>query len=73
MILIDAVYINSFGGKIILELFLKKILSSNISYHLVLDNRLKSKLIEKTKTINYTSVNASHFNRKNFYLWSFFT
>ena len=67
MILIDAVYINSFGGKIILELFLKKILSSNISYHLVLDNRLKSKLIEKTKTINYTSVNASHFNRKNFY------
>lgn len=67
MILIDAVYINSFGGKIILELFLKKILSSNISYHLVLDNRLKSELIEKTKTINYTSVNASHFNRKNFY------
>ena len=67
MILIDAVYINAFGGKTILELFLKKILSSNINYHLILDRRLKSKQVEKIKTINYTIVNASHLNRKNFY------
>lgn len=67
MILIDAVYINAFGGKTILELFLKKILSSKINYHLILDSRLKSKKVEKIKTINYTIVNASHLNRKNFY------
>ena len=67
MILIDAVYINAFGGKTILELFLKKILSSKINYHLILDSRLKSKQVEKIKTINYTIVNASHLNRKNFY------
>lgn len=68
MILIDTVYINAFGGKTILELFLKKILSSNINYHLLLDSRLKSKQVEKIKTINYTIVNASHLNRRNFYL-----
>ena len=68
MILIDTVYINEFGGKVILELFLKKILSSKINYHLILDSRLKSKQVEKIKTINYTIVNASHLNRKNFYL-----
>ena len=68
MILIDAVYINSFGGKTILELFVEKILNANIECHFILDSRLKSKWIEKINTNDYTSINASHINRKDFYL-----
>ena len=68
MILIDAIYINSFGGKRILELFIEKILNSNISHHFILDSRLKSKWIEKININDYTLINASHLNRKNFYL-----
>ena len=67
MILIDAVYINSFGGKTILELIAEKILNSNIKYHFILDSRLESKWVEKIKTYNYTLIKASHKNRKRFY------
>ena len=68
MILIDAIYINSFGGKRILELFIEKILNSNVSHHFILDSRLKSKWIEKININDYTLINASHLNRKHFYL-----
>ena len=36
MILIDAIYINSFGGNTILELFFKKILNLEINYHFII-------------------------------------
>ena len=68
MILIDAIYINSFGGKTILELFIEKTLNANIEYHFILDSRLKSKWVQKIKTNEYTLINASHVNRKDFYL-----
>ena len=68
MILIDAVYINSFGGKTILELLVTKILKLNIECYFLLDNRLKSKLAGNNKTDNFTLIDATHANRKSFYL-----
>jgi len=68
MILIDAIYINSFGGNTILELFFKKILNPEINYHFLLDSRLKSNWVQNIKTNNYTLLDATHANRKNFYL-----
>ena len=68
MILIDAVYINSFGGKTILELFVTKILKLNVEYYFLLDNRLKSKLARNIKTDNFILIDATHSNRKSFYL-----
>ena len=68
MILIDATHINSFGGKTILELFITKFLKLNIEYYFLLDNRLKSKLVENIKTDNFTFIDATHLSRRNFYL-----
>ena len=68
MILIDAVYINSFGGKTILELFVTKILKLNVEYYFLLDNRLKSKLARNIKTDNFILIDATHSKRKSFYL-----
>lgn len=68
MILVDATYINSFGGKTILELFIEKVILSKIKYHFILDSRLKSRWIKKINTNNYTLINPSHINRRNFYL-----
>ena len=68
MILIDAVYINSFGGKTILEFFVTKILKLNVEYYFLLDNRLKSKLARNIKTDNFILIDATHVDRKNFYL-----
>lgn len=68
MILIDALYINSFGGKSILELLVKRILGREVKYHFIFDSRLKSNLIHKIKSSDYTFVEASHKKRKEFYL-----
>jgi glycosyltransferase involved in cell wall biosynthesis len=66
MLLVDAIYLNSFGGKTILELFFTKL--KDLEYHIILDNRLKSKIIYERKIKNFTFIHASHRNRKNFYL-----
>ena len=68
MILIDALYINSFGGKTILELLGERILNKGVKYHFIFDTRLKSNLIQKIKSSDYTFVEASHQKRKEFYL-----
>lgn len=67
MILIDALYLNSFGGKSILELLIQNILNSKTKYYFLLDNRLDSKWIQKLKTNNYTFIKANHKSRTNFY------
>lgn len=67
MILIDALYINSFGGKSILELFFQNFLNSKIKYHFLLDRRLDSKWIQKLKSNNCTFIRANHKSRTNFY------
>ena len=68
MILIDALYINSFGGKTILELLGERILNKGVKYHFIFDSRLKSNLIQKIKSNDYTFVEASHKKRKEIYL-----
>ena len=68
MILIDALYINSFGGKTILELFSIKLINSNLDYHFILDSRLKSNFIQNLKTDSFTIAVTTHESRKNFYL-----
>lgn len=68
MILIDALYINSFGGKTILELLGEKILNKGVKYHFIFDSRLNSNLIQKIKSNDFTFVKASHKKRKEFYL-----
>ena len=67
MILIDAIYINSFGGKSILELFISSFLNSKTKYHFLLDNRLDSKWINKLKSCDFTFIKATHKNRIDFY------
>ena len=68
MILIDSTYVNSFGGKTILELVIDQILKSNLKYHFLLDKRLDSNLIKNIQLDYYTIIDVSHVNRKNFYL-----
>jgi glycosyltransferase involved in cell wall biosynthesis len=68
MILIDLAYLNSFGGKTILELVIDQILKSNLKYHFLLDKRLDSNLINNIQIDCYTIIDVSHVNRKNFYL-----
>lgn len=67
MVLIDALYLNSFGGKILLELFLEKFISGKAKYHFLLDSRLKSKWVKTLKSDNYSIIITSHKNRKCFY------
>ena len=67
MILIDATYIHSFGGKTILDLIIGSFLDSNIEFHAILDNRLDSKWVNKIQPGNYTLISTSHKNRTNFY------
>lgn len=68
MILIDALYINSFGGKTILELLGERILNKGVKYHFILDSRLKSNFVQNIKTDNFTVIDATHLSRKSFYL-----
>jgi len=68
MILVDAIYINSFGGKTLLEFFFEKFINSKVKYHFLLDSRLESKWVFKLQSDNYSIINASHKNRKYFYL-----
>ena len=68
MTLIDAVYINSFGGKTILELILGKLINSRTSYHIIFDSRLESKYLDILNNKDYTIIFSNHKNRKNFYL-----
>ena len=68
MTLIDAVYINSFGGKTILELILGKLINSRTSYHIIFDSRLESNYLDILNDKDYTIIFSNHKNRKNFYL-----
>jgi len=68
MTLIDAVYINSFGGKTILELILGKLINSRTPYHIIFDSRLESKYLNILNNKDYTIIFSNHKNRKNFYL-----
>lgn len=68
MILIDATYINSFGGKTILELIISEVLISKLDCFFLFDKRLQLGQIKSFDKKKYTFLNVSHFSRKKFYL-----
>ena len=68
MILIDCTYLNSPGGKKILEIFLDKILihkPKNLSF--IIDNRIDKILLSKLKNIHYKLIINSEFKRRIYY------
>ena len=67
MILIDSTYINSFGGKSILELIINKIINSKIETHFIFDSRLDSKFLKILIPCDYTIIKSSHYSRHRFY------
>jgi len=68
MILVDAIYINSFGGKVILELILEELIKSRVSFHIFFDSRISSKYLHIINQSDYTVVCASHKSRKFLYI-----
>ena len=68
MILIDTTYIHSFGGKTIIEFFLKRANDLNLNYHVMIDSRLDPLFLKKNQNVNYSIVKASHRSRKQFYM-----
>ena len=64
MILIDALYINNGGGKVLLELLIEKLKNKNI--HFLIDIRLKKTIILNNE--NVTFLNPNIFIRHLFYI-----
>ena len=67
VILIDALYLNSFGGKTILELIIQKVINSNMSFHFLIDKRLNSHYLKFLNSKDYTIIKASHSSRRFYY------
>lgn len=68
MILIDATYINSFGGKSIFESILLEMNKKKIkNLYFLLDNRLKLDFTIFFSENNYTVIKSTHFKRYFFY------
>lgn len=70
MILIDAVYINKSGGKILLEYFIEYVIENKNAdrYYFIFDVRLKSDLFNSLSQSNYEFIKPSEKERKLFYL-----
>lgn len=67
MILIDALYLDSLGGKTLIELLIKKTIDTKLKCYFLLDSRLDSKLFMALESKNYLIINSSLRNRKLFY------
>tara|TARA_B100001175_G_scaffold315617_1_gene327568 strand:- start:11605 stop:12636 length:1032 start_codon:yes stop_codon:yes gene_type:complete len=69
MILIDTIYIHNSGGKVLLEVLIKKILKNNNSnlFFFLFDSRLNKSLISKVNSQNFKVLVASEYNRTIFY------
>lgn len=69
MILVDAVYINQGGGKILLEYFIKTLMKKGVlhDFYFLLDERLNSVFLDKIGENNYLKIAGSERNRKVFY------
>ena len=67
MILIDAVYINNSGGKILLEYLIENLEKTNLQFFYLLDYRVKNNLfnIKKSNKIRY--INNGWYSRLKFY------
>ena len=69
MILVDAVYINQSGGKVLLVYLISSIkkLGNINNYFFLLDDRLESNVLDSLDPTNYTKVSPSETNRRLFY------
>ena len=68
MILIDSIYINSLGGKTILQLIINKLIKTDLSnLYFIFDKRLDQNVYSKIPTENFIVFEASHKKRKDFY------
>ena len=70
MILIDSIYIHSYGGLNILRAFVKGLSNSDIDktkFHFLIDNRIYRENIEELKVYKTIRVKPSHFSRKKVY------
>jgi glycosyltransferase involved in cell wall biosynthesis len=69
MILIDSIYINSFGGKTILQLIINKLIKTDLSnLYFLFDKRLDQNVYSKIPVENFIVFEARHKKRKDFYL-----
>jgi len=69
VILIDSTYINSFGGKTLLELLIQK--SNTLDFYFLLDDRIELNDFKPYLNKNYTIIKSNHFNRLKFYQTNF--
>ena len=69
MILLDAIYINQSGGKVLLEYFLKKIkdLGLESDFFFLLDNRIEAAFLNEINKNQAYKINASEISRRSFY------
>ncbi len=71
MILLDALYLHSYGGNSILNLFINHIIKNKLTNHffLLLDSRFKNK---SNIEIKFQSILGGEYNRRKFYLKKIF-
>ena len=71
MVLVDAVYINRSGGKILLEYLITSILNTNLEYeyYFLLDSRIEN--LENTTSIKYEYIIPNENERKKYYTLNF--
>ena len=68
MVLIDTIYIHNSGGKILLNILIKKIISiGQESFFFLFDNRLDPKIYKELKLENFRILKSSEQSRKSFY------
>ena len=68
MLLIDGIYINNYGGRILLEYMIEEIEKTNTSVFYLLDSRMTDIEPKIKKKNNILFLKASIFNRHLFYL-----
>jgi glycosyltransferase involved in cell wall biosynthesis len=69
MVLIDSIYINKSGGKILLEYLFNYIIKNNINdrYYFLFDERIKGDISYVTTSIKFSFLKPSESQRKRFY------
>jgi glycosyltransferase involved in cell wall biosynthesis len=69
MILIDAIYINTGGGKVLLEYFIETLIKNQIEkkYYFLIDSRIDINLVDQLDKSNYIILTPTEKNRKDFY------
>ena len=68
MVLIDTIYIHNSGGKILLNILIKKIVSiGQESFFFLFDNRLDPEIHKELKSDNFRILKANEQSRKRFY------